>query len=123
MQLCALARHQDPATGLWRTILDHTDEASYLETSCAAGFAFGMLKAARLRLLPAGEREEVERMAVKAVKGVLGKIDERGELTGVSFGTPVFDTLQGYKDIPVTSMPYGQAMGMMALVEWLRRYI
>ena len=82
-----------------------------------------MLKALRLRLLPEVEREVVEEMAVKAVKGVLAKVDEKGELMGVSFGTPVFDTVQGYKDIPVTSMPYGQAMGMMALVEWLRGYI
>jgi len=82
-----------------------------------------MLKALRLRLLPEGEREAVEKMAVKAVKGVLTKVDEKGELVGVSFGTPVFDTVQGYKDIPVASMPYGQAVGMMALVEWLRRYI
>jgi unsaturated rhamnogalacturonyl hydrolase len=28
--------------------------------------------------------------------------------------------LQHYKDIPRTSMPYGQAMAMMALVELLR---
>lgn len=33
------------------------------------------------------------------------------------------DTLQHYKDIPITSMPYGQAMAIMALVEFLRVYI
>lgn len=128
MQLRALARYQDQESGLWHTIINHSDPASYLESSCAAGFAFGMLKALRMRLIGVGpegqkEKEVVEKMAIKAIKGVLAKIDKKGELTSVSFGTPVFDTLQGYKDIPVTSMPYGQAMGMMALVEWLRRYL
>lgn len=33
------------------------------------------------------------------------------------------NTLQHYKDIPVTSMPYGQAMAIMALVEFLRRFV
>lgn len=37
----------------------------------------------------------------------------------------IFDSndLQHYKDIPITSMPYGQAMAIMALVEFLRVYI
>ena len=50
-------------------------------------------------------------------------IDETGELQQVSFGTPVFDTLQGYKDIPLTSMPYGQSMAILALVEYMNNYI
>ena len=28
--------------------------------------------------------------------------------------------LQFYHDIPITSMPYGQALSMLALVEWER---
>jgi unsaturated rhamnogalacturonyl hydrolase len=31
--------------------------------------------------------------------------------------------LDFYRKIPVTAMPYGQAMAMMALVEYLRTYI
>jgi unsaturated rhamnogalacturonyl hydrolase len=31
--------------------------------------------------------------------------------------------LQHYKDIPITSMPYGQAMAIMAFGEFLRVYI
>jgi unsaturated rhamnogalacturonyl hydrolase len=54
---------------------------------------------------------------------VLDNISEAGELRNVSFGTPVFDTLQGYKDIPLTSMPYGQAMAILALAEFSTRYI
>jgi unsaturated rhamnogalacturonyl hydrolase len=30
------------------------------------------------------------------------------------------DCLQFYKDIPLTAMPYGQAMAIMALGEYLR---
>jgi unsaturated rhamnogalacturonyl hydrolase len=41
----------------------------------------------------------------------------------VSFGTPVFDTLQGYRDIPLTSMPYGQSMAILALGEFRLRFI
>jgi unsaturated rhamnogalacturonyl hydrolase len=33
------------------------------------------------------------------------------------------DSLQFYKDIPRTSMPYGQAMAIMALGEFLRKFI
>ena len=31
--------------------------------------------------------------------------------------------LQHYYDIPITSMPYGQAMAIMALVEYLHVFI
>ena len=30
------------------------------------------------------------------------------------------DDFQFYKDIPITPMPYGQALVMLALVEWER---
>ena len=62
-------------------------------------------------------------MGVKALKGVLANIDDKGELQQVSFGTPVFDTLQGYKDIPLTSMPYGQSLAILALGEFQRAFI
>ena len=61
-------------------------------------------------------------MAIKAVKAILRNVDESGELGMVSFGTPVFDSLQGYLDVKRTSMPYGQATAMMALVDFLRLY-
>lgn len=67
--------------------------------------------------------KEYEEMAIKAIKAVLGQIDERGELLNTSFGTGMGDSLQFYKDIRRTSMPYGQAMAIMALGEFLRRFI
>ena len=115
-QVKALAQHQHES-GLWRTLID--DPTSYLEASATAGFAYGILKAVRKRYLPA----EYEAMAIRALKGVLAHINDDGELTQVSFGTPVFDTLQGYRDIPLTSMPYGQSMAILALGEFRLRYV
>lgn len=43
-----------------------------------------------------------------------------GEVANVSFGTGMGDSFQFYKDIPITPMPYGQALVMLALVEWER---
>lgn len=117
-QCRALAKHQEPC-GLWRTILDDHHESSYLEASATAGFAFGMLKAARKRYIS----HEFEEIAVKAVKAVMANIDEKGELQQVSFGTPIGETKEFYKTIPLTSMPYGQAMAMMSLVEFLRVFL
>lgn len=103
--------------GLWRTLLD--DATSYEEAAATAGFAYGILKGVRLGLLPA-EYEEPGRKAALAVRRL---INEAGELTQVSFGTPVFNTLQEYKDIPLTSMPFGQAMALLALLEFNYRFI
>ncbi|KAI0475753.1 Six-hairpin glycosidase-like protein [Xylariaceae sp. FL0804] len=126
-QCDALAPLQSPADGLWRTLLDEPEAAgSYGEASATAGFAFGMLKARRKRYLDGGDGETegaTEKAALRAVRAVLDNIDEKGELRNTSFGTPMGHDLQHYKDIPVTSMPYGQAMAIMALVEFLRVFI
>ncbi|KAI0667467.1 glycoside hydrolase family 105 protein [Trametes maxima] len=118
-QIDALVACQDTNTGLWHTILD--DPTSYLEASATAGFAYGILKALRLRLIPREER--YVQAARKAIKGVLSNITEKGELQQVSFGTPVFDTVDGYKEIPLTSMPYGQSLALLALTEHLRTFL
>jgi len=112
-QVKALAGKQDES-GLWHTLLDDPD--SYLEASATAGFAYGILKAVRNGYLP----EDYQQVGIRAVKAVLANIDEHGELQQVSFGTPVFDDLQGYRDIPLTSMPYGQSMAILALGEFMR---
>ena len=119
-QVSALLKYQAEG-GLWTTLLDKpVSEGSYLEASASAGFAYGILKGLRLRLI---EGDEYREAAVKAVKAVMGKIDGRGELQEVSFGTGMGHDLQHYKDIPLTSMPYGQAMAIMMLGEFLRVFI
>lgn len=112
----ALKKHQN-YSGYWRTLIDHED--SYVEASATAGFAYGILKAVRKRYLGREYREVAE----GAIRAVLGAIDEHGELQNTSFGTPMGDTLEHYKKIPLTAMPYGQAMAIMALGEYLRTYL
>ena len=115
-QVSALARCQAPS-GLWRTILD--DETSYEEASASAGFAYGILKGVRRGYLPA----DFEAMGLRAARAVAEHISPTGELTQVSFGTPVFMSVDDYKKIPLTSMPYGQAMALLTLGEVLYQYI
>ncbi len=109
-QAAALEDCQDES-GLWHTLLDDRD--SYLETSATCAFAYGILKAARMGYLPA----RYFAVGEKAVKGVLEQIAEDGTVRGVSYGTPVFATLQEYRDVPLCPMPYGQSMALMMLVE------
>ncbi len=116
-QVDALVKCQDKSTGLWHTVLD--DDTSYLEASASAGFAYGILKGVRKRYLPV----DYESFGIKAVQGVLDNISPEGELQQVSFGTPVFKTVQEYKEVPLTSMPYGQAMAILCLSEYMHRYI
>ena len=116
-QVAALCRHQDAESGLWHTLID--DPTSYLESSAAAGFAFGMLKGVRKRYLDPACMPH----ALRAIEGVIGQIDASGELRNVSFGTAMGDTLQYYKDIELTSMPYGQAMVILCLTEYLHHFI
>src|SRR5262249_13157082 len=111
-QVKALAQYQQPS-GLWRTLVD--DPTSYEEASATAGFAAGILKAVRKGYLDRAYAD----MGLKAIRAVLANISDDGELRNVSFGTPVFDTLQGYRDIPLTSMPYGQALAILALGEYM----
>ncbi|KAF9498541.1 glycoside hydrolase family 105 protein [Pleurotus eryngii] len=115
-QINALVNCQDQNTGLWHTILD--DDSSYLETSATAGFAYGIAKAIRLRLIPKEDRYVAT--VKKAMQGVLDNVSEEGELKQVSFGTPVFDDIESYKRIKLTSMPYGQSLALIALSEHLR---
>lgn len=112
----ALRRYQDDS-GLWHTLID--DPSSYLEASATAGFAYGLMKGVRLRYLDERYRETAE----KAVRGVIGKISADGELQQVSFGTAMGRDLEFYRAIPLTSMPYGQAMAMLCLSEFLRDYL
>ncbi len=115
-QVDTLTKHQDDS-GLWHTLL--VDRTSYLEASATAGFAYGILKAVRKGYLPAKYRA----VGIRAVKGVLANISAEGELKNVSFGTAMGNDLEFYKKIPLTSMPYGQALAILCLAEYLRAYI
>jgi unsaturated rhamnogalacturonyl hydrolase len=114
-QVAALAALQDDS-GLWHTLLD--DPSSYVEASATAGFAYGILKAVRKRYLGA----QYSAVAEQAVRAVIANISDDGELQQVSFGTGMGSDLDFYRNIPRTSMPYGQAMAILCLAEYLRTY-
>jgi unsaturated rhamnogalacturonyl hydrolase len=117
---CQALKRLQADNGLWRTVLDKPEsEGSYLEASATAGFAYGILKATRKRYIG----DEYQAVAIKATKAVIERIGADGELRDVSFGTGMGHTLQHYYDIPLTSMPYGQAMAMMMLGEVLRIFL
>lgn len=115
-QVAALAECQHPS-GLWHTLLDDPD--SYLESSATAGFAFGILKSVRKRYID----EKYLPIAEKALLGVVKQINADGELMQVSFGTAMGKNLDYYRQVPLTSMPYGQAMAILCLVEYLNVYL
>jgi unsaturated rhamnogalacturonyl hydrolase len=116
-QVEALANYQNE-NGLWHTLLDDPD--SYVEASATAGFAFGILKGVRKRYL---DRRYLP-LATKAVDTLIRDyINEQGELTSVSFGTAMGSDLDYYRQIPLTSMPFGQAMAILCLSEYLHTYL
>ncbi len=114
-QIAALAKCQHES-GLWHTLLDDPD--SYLEASATAGFAYGILKAVRKRYVD----PHYAQVAENAIRAVVKNISPEGELLQVSFGTGMGSDLEFYRQIPLTSMPYGQAMAMLCLTEYLRKY-
>nr|GAT54000.1 glycoside hydrolase family 105 protein [Mycena chlorophos] len=118
-QIDALVACQDPASGLWHTILD--DPSTYLEASASAGFAYGIFKALRMRLIP--HEKKYVNAAKNAILGVVDNITPEGELLQTSFGTPVFDNIEDYNKVKLTSMPYGQSLALLALTEYLRTFI
>lgn len=115
-QIAALQQYQHQ-NGLWHTLIDDRD--SYPEASATAGFAYGILKAVRKRYI---SRDYLP-MAENALQGVIRHINTDGELTQVSFGTAMGKDLDYYRQIPLTSMPYGQAMALLCLTEYLRVYL
>src|SRR5690606_30700254 len=109
-QIDALLRLQTPS-GAWRTLLD--DPGSYEEMSATAGFGYGLMKAARLGIGPAGCAVAGRR----ALDAVIANIDEAGVLGNVSYGTRMGHDLQFYRDVPIQPTGYGQALAILCLTE------
>lgn len=109
-QVQALLPLQCPS-GAWRTLLD--DPASYEETSATAGFAYGLLKAARLGI----GGPDWAAAGWRALAAVRAQIGPDGTVGGVSYGTRMGHDLQFYRDIPLQPTGYGQALAILALVE------
>ncbi len=114
-QVKELKKYQDES-GLWHTLLD--DDSSYLESSATAGFAYGLLKAVHKRYID----PVYEEVADRAIDGLLAQIDDKGEVQQVSIGTGMGDSLEFYRNIGLTAMPYGQSLTVLAFTEFLVSY-
>lgn len=110
-QIEALAKYQD-ASGMWHTLVD--DETSYLEASATCGFGYGILRAVHMGIVD----EKYKDCSMKALNPILNCIGEDGVVKQVSYGTAMGrETKQFYKDIEIKSMPYGQALAILFLLE------
>lgn len=112
-QVSALADLQHES-GLWHTVLN--DSTSYVETSASAAFGYGILKGVRLGYLD----EQYRSVGLKALHGVIEQVGNNGIVNGVSYGTPVGEDADFYKNIPISPMTYGQSMTQLLLIEALK---
>ena len=112
-QCAALRAFQDAESGLWHTLVDHDD--SYLETSASAAIAYGLLKGTRLGLLDGSYLPA----ARKALDGVVAQVGPDGLVGGVSYGTPMGNDLDFYRNVPIRPTAYGQGLVFLMLTEAL----
>jgi unsaturated rhamnogalacturonyl hydrolase len=101
------------ANGLWHTVMDRPD--FYQETSGSAGNAGGIMKAVRLHMLEPGAMAS----ALKAMEGVITKINPAGAVEGVSGGTPIMPTIDAYGKLTRYPTLYGQGLTLLMLSEYL----
>lgn len=112
-QVESLKKYQD-ASGMWHTLID--DPTSYVEASATCGFAYGILKAVHTGLIDPSYKTVAE----KALPPILACIGEDGVVHQVSYGTPMGrESKDFYKNIELKPMPYGQALAMLFLIEYL----
>jgi unsaturated rhamnogalacturonyl hydrolase len=116
-QVNALKKYSDKDTGLWHTVID--DEDSYIEISASAAFLCGIMKGIRLGILP---KEEYDDFVQKAMENIVDYILEDGTIDQVSYGTPIGESKEFYKDIPCCPMTYGQALMILLLQEAMVDY-
>jgi len=77
-----LLQTQDPASGLWHTILDKDE--TYIETSASAMILYSMIETQSLGLL---ERNALTERIADAWSGLAAKVSNEGEVIDVSGGT------------------------------------
>lgn len=111
-QAQALKRYSDQNNALWHTVID--DETSYIEISASAGFLCGIMHGVRMGVLP---REEYDAMICKGLEHLLTYIEDDGTVRNVSYGTPIGESREFYREIPCCPMTYGQALVILALQE------
>jgi unsaturated rhamnogalacturonyl hydrolase len=112
----AVVAAQDPATGLYWTVVNRPGE-TYLESSATALFAFGLARARRAGAIDASVLPTIE----KAIAGLRTKItvDPQGRpvVTGIS-GPTMVGQFKDYAAVSVEDdLTYGVGAVIMALVE------
>ena len=111
LQIESLIKYQNE-NGMWHTLID--DPTSYVEASATCGFAYGILKSVEMGLISESFKDD----ALKALVPILELIDDEGIVNQVSYGTAMGrESKQFYKDIPIQSMPYGQALAILFLMQ------
>lgn len=110
-QIDSLITHQSQ-DGLWHTLIN--DKNSYVEISSTLGFGYGILKACHMGLI----EKDFLAYGKKAIEGSLPYIHQ-GRVSNVSAGTGMGSDLDFYRRIPLDDMPYGPALAILALNEYL----
>lgn len=110
-QIESLGKYQNES-GMWHTLID--DASSYVEASATSGFGYGILKACRMGIIDSKFLE----IGRKAMKPIMDLVNDEGVLGQVSYGTAMGrENKEFYKAIPIESMPYGQALALLFLIE------
>jgi unsaturated rhamnogalacturonyl hydrolase len=73
------------------------------------------MKAVRLGMLEPGYMAN----ALKAMKGVITKINAEGAVEGVSGGTPIMPTIDAYGKLTCYPTLYGQGLTLLLLSEYI----
>ena len=98
--------------GAFGTVLD--DPEAYDEISATAGIAAGLARARAAGLLD----ESFDAVINRAMRIVAESVNAKGEVQGVSTGTPVMPDTEAYKNIACCPTLYGQGLAIAALAEW-----
>jgi rhamnogalacturonyl hydrolase YesR len=95
-QARGIARYQSPS-GLWHQLLDKPD--SYLETSCSAMFTYCLARGVNRGWL----EPDFAQVAYYGWKGLLTRIDDQGDVSGICPGTGIAPSLVAYYNRPERS--------------------
>ncbi|MDR0353707.1 MAG: glycoside hydrolase family 88 protein [Opitutaceae bacterium] len=106
--LAAAAAAQD-ASGAWHTVMDAP--ATYLEATSTAALACALTTATARGHIGA----EFSDHTARALERTRSWINDTGDLTHASAGTPVMPDAASYNAIPFAVTPFSQGLGMLAL--------
>jgi unsaturated rhamnogalacturonyl hydrolase len=107
-QFAGITATQDDS-GAWRTVMN--EPGSYLEATCTAALACAFRRAVELGLVD----DQCQSIANRAYARLLGWINDKGELTHASAGTPIKPDATGYNAIPYAVTPFSQGLALIAL--------